>query len=69
MWFKEKDLFTMCPDDALEAIKLIGAGRVIPNHYNTWPPITQDADAWAARVRSETSAQPLVLEPGATVTL
>ena len=42
------DLFTMGPDDALEAVKLIGPDRVVPNHYNTWPPIEQDAQAWPA---------------------
>ena len=33
------DLFTMGPDDALEAVKLLGAKRVVPSHFNTWPPI------------------------------
>ena len=51
------DLFTMGPDDALEAIKLLNPRRVIPCHYNTWPPIKQDAAAWADRVRSHTAAR------------
>jgi L-ascorbate metabolism protein UlaG (beta-lactamase superfamily) len=38
---------------------------VLPIHYNTFPPITQDAAAWADRVRRETAAKPVVLEPGA----
>jgi len=63
------DLFTMGPDDAIEAVKLIGPNRVIPDHYNTWPPIEQDATEWAARVRSETPAEPIVLEPGGTIQL
>ena len=63
------DLFTMGPDDALEALKLIEPKRVVPDHYNTWPPIEQDADAWAERVRSETAAEPIVIEPGGKVTL
>ncbi len=58
------DRFTMGPDDALAAVKLIAPRRVVPSHYNTWPPIVQDAAAWAARVRRETSAQPIVVEPG-----
>lgn len=58
------DLFTMGPDDSLEAIRLLQPRRVLPAHYNTWPPIAQDAAAWAARVRSETQAEPVVLEPG-----
>lgn len=63
------DLFTMGPDDSIEAIKLIGPQRVAPAHYNTWPPIEQDAAAWADRVRSETAAEPVVIDPGETITL
>jgi L-ascorbate metabolism protein UlaG (beta-lactamase superfamily) len=63
------DLFTMGPDDALEAVKLIEPKRVIPDHYNTWPPIEQDPNEWAERVRSETSAEPVVIQPGGKVTL
>jgi L-ascorbate metabolism protein UlaG (beta-lactamase superfamily) len=58
------DNFTMGPDDALRAVKLIEPKRVIPDHYNTFPVIDQDADAWAERVKRETSAEPLVLKPG-----
>lgn len=63
------DLFTMGPDDALEAVKLLAPRRVVPSHYNTWPPIAQDAAAWAARVKQETKTEPVVVEPGGTVTL
>lgn len=58
------DNFTMGPDDALKAVKLIEPRQVIPDHYDTWPLIAQDADAWAERVRAETSTEPLVLQPG-----
>jgi L-ascorbate metabolism protein UlaG (beta-lactamase superfamily) len=63
------DLFTMGPEDSLEAIRRIRPRQVAPAHYNTWPPIAQDAAAWAARVRAETDADPLVLEPGEAVSL
>ncbi|MHB8969236.1 MAG: metal-dependent hydrolase [Pirellulaceae bacterium] len=63
------DLFTMGPEDSLEAIKLINPTRVLPNHYNTWPPLQQDAEAWAKMVREQTSADPIVLEPGGTLPL
>jgi L-ascorbate metabolism protein UlaG (beta-lactamase superfamily) len=63
------DNYTMGPDDALRAVKLIEPDRVIPDHYNTWPPIAQDAAAWAARVAAETDAEPVVLKPGGSVTL
>jgi L-ascorbate metabolism protein UlaG (beta-lactamase superfamily) len=62
------DRFTMGPDDALEAVKLIQPKRVIPSHFNTWPPIEQNAGAWAERVRRETAAEPIVLEPGGKFT-
>jgi L-ascorbate metabolism protein UlaG (beta-lactamase superfamily) len=43
--------------------------RVAPCHYNTWPPIAQDAEAWASRVRSHTAAEPIVLRPGEKIKL
>ena len=63
------DNFTMGPDDALEAVKLLEAKRVVPVHNKTWPLIDQDAEAWAERVRKETSTQPVVIEPGETISL
>ena len=63
------DNFTMGPDDALEAVKLLDPRRVVPVHLGTWPLIEQDADAWADRVNAETSAEPIVLEPGEKVVL
>ena len=58
------DNFTMGPDDALRAVKMLGPKAVIPIHYNTWGLIAQDANAWAERVRKETSAKAVVLNPG-----
>jgi L-ascorbate metabolism protein UlaG (beta-lactamase superfamily) len=58
------DYYTMGPDDALRAVKLLHPRFVLPIHYNTFPPIAQDANAWADRVKKETSAQPVVLQPG-----
>jgi len=63
------DKFTMGPDDSLEAIKFLNPRQVIPCHYNTWPPIEQDVAEWAERVRSQTSAEPIVLEPGGNFSL
>src|SRR5262249_32957459 len=59
------DYYTMGPDDAIRAVKLLTPRYVLPIHYNTFPPIAQDAAAWAGRVRQETAAKPVVLEPGA----
>ncbi len=63
------DQFTMGPEDSVDAIKLLNPKRVAPCHYNTWPPIAQNALAWAERVRSHTAAEPIVLEPGGKITL
>ena len=58
------DTFTMGPDDALRAVKLLKPKVAMPIHYDTWPPIAQDAPAWARRVESETPARAVVLKPG-----
>jgi len=63
------DLFTMGPEDSLEAIKMLNPRKVVPCHYGTWPPIEQDANAWADRVRSQTAAEPVVLLPGEAVSI
>jgi L-ascorbate metabolism protein UlaG (beta-lactamase superfamily) len=58
------DNYTMGPDDALRAVKLLTPKHVIPIHYNTWGLIAQDPHLWAARVKTETDAQVHVLAPG-----
>jgi L-ascorbate metabolism protein UlaG (beta-lactamase superfamily) len=63
------DLYTMGPADSIDAIKLLNPKRVAPCHYNTWPPIEQDAGAWAGQVRSHTAAEAIVLKPGGTINL
>jgi L-ascorbate metabolism protein UlaG (beta-lactamase superfamily) len=45
------DLFTMGVDDCVEVVKLIQPRLVLPTHYGTWPPIEQDAAAWAVKVK------------------
>ena len=63
------DHFTMGPADSLKAIKFLRPRFVSPMHYNTFPPIMQDASGWANRVSSETSAMPIVLDPGGSFSL
>jgi L-ascorbate metabolism protein UlaG (beta-lactamase superfamily) len=63
------DNFTMGPDDALRAVKLIQPRHVIPIHYNTWGVIVQDPLAWAARVKTETGSNAMVLKPGETFSI
>jgi L-ascorbate metabolism protein UlaG (beta-lactamase superfamily) len=58
--------YTMDRHDAVDAAQLIGAATVIPCHYNTFPAIEADAQAFKADVESQTSSQVVVLEPGET---
>ena len=58
------DHYTMGPEDSFKAIKYLKPRHVIPTHYNTWPPISQDVEMWAEEVKTHTSAWPVVLEPG-----
>jgi L-ascorbate metabolism protein UlaG (beta-lactamase superfamily) len=60
--------YTMDSIDAVDAAQLVGAKTVIPCHYNTFPPIQADAQAFKASVESATGSQVVVLEPGETHT-
>lgn len=62
------DRFTMGPGDALVAAEWLRAKRVVPIHYDTFPPIRQDASAFAlALVRK--GIEGVVLRPGESLTL
>jgi L-ascorbate metabolism protein UlaG (beta-lactamase superfamily) len=61
--------YTMDRHDAVKAAELVGAGTVIPCHYNTFPPIETDAEAFKADVESQTSSKVEILEPGETFSL
>jgi L-ascorbate metabolism protein UlaG (beta-lactamase superfamily) len=56
--------YTMDRFDAVDAAALVGARTVIPCHYNTFPPIETDAQAFKSDVESATSASVVVLDPG-----
>jgi L-ascorbate metabolism protein UlaG (beta-lactamase superfamily) len=58
------DNFTMGPEDAVRAVEFIKPKVVIPIHYNTWPPIAQDPEAFKAAVGD--LAQVEVVPPGST---
>ncbi|MCB0108402.1 MAG: metal-dependent hydrolase [Caldilineaceae bacterium] len=63
------DNFTMGPDDAVQAAQFVQAKRVIPIHYNTFPPIKQDAQAFAQKLRNAADIDCTVLAPGSQFTL
>ena len=56
--------YTMDRHDAVTAAELVGASQVIPCHYNTFPPIEADAEAFKSDVESQTSSKVVVLDPG-----
>ena len=61
--------FTMGPEDAAIAAGMLKAKNVIPIHYNTWPLIEQDPEAFKALVEKSTSSKVLVVKPGETINL
>ena len=58
--------YTMDRWDAVTAVEFIDPSTVIPCHYDTFPPIEADAEAFKADVEGKTSATVVVLEPGGT---
>jgi L-ascorbate metabolism protein UlaG (beta-lactamase superfamily) len=58
--------YTMDRWDAVEAANLIAARQVIPCHYNTFPLVESDAEAFKADVEASTSSEVVVLDPGET---
>jgi L-ascorbate metabolism protein UlaG (beta-lactamase superfamily) len=67
--------YTMDRHDAVIACELLGARIVIPCHYNTFPLIETDAQAFKAEVESRTAGEGRrqttveVLEPGASISI
>ena len=55
--------YTMDRHDAVTAAELVGAKQVIPCHYDTFPPIETDAEAFKSDV---SASEVVVLQPGDT---
>ncbi|MFK7693326.1 metal-dependent hydrolase [Paenibacillus sp. HJGM_3] len=62
------NVFTMGPEDAVTAAQWFRAKKVVPLHFNTFPPIEQDGAKFAAALAG-VGIQGLPLTPGATITL
>jgi L-ascorbate metabolism protein UlaG (beta-lactamase superfamily) len=60
--------YTMDRFDAVTAAEWIGADTVIPIHYNTFPPIETDAEAFKSDVQNAGFGEVVVLAPGETFT-
>lgn len=63
------DNFTMGPEDALEAVKMLKPAHVVPMHYNTWDIIAQNPLVFKEAVEKETGVQVTVLKPGSSLEL
>ena len=61
--------YTMDRFDAVTACEWIGADEVIPIHYDTFPPIETDAEAFKSDVENATESKVVVLAPGETHTV
>ena len=58
--------YTMDRFDAVTAVHFINPQQVIPCHYNTFPPIETDAQAFKQDVQNAGFSEVVVLEPGGT---
>jgi L-ascorbate metabolism protein UlaG (beta-lactamase superfamily) len=56
--------YTMDRFDAVEAARLLGARQIVPCHYDTFPPIETDAQAFKADVEGAGYGEVVVLAPG-----
>jgi L-ascorbate metabolism protein UlaG (beta-lactamase superfamily) len=58
--------YTMDRIDAVHAAELIEAATIIPCHYDTFPLVETDAEAFKVDVEALTSSRVEILEPGGT---
>ncbi len=64
------DNFTMGPADAKIAVeRFLKPKIVVPVHYNTWPPIAQDAEAFKVAVESATDSKVVVMTAGDSISI
>ena len=58
------DRYTMGPNDAVEAVRLLDPKHVVPIHFGTFPAIEQDPALFQADVHERTDARCVVMKPG-----
>ena len=62
------DHYTMGPEDALQAAAWYNAKLVVPVHYNTFPAIRQEAEAYVQQLNNR-GLKGQVVKPGEKITL
>lgn len=62
------DHFTMGPEDAVQAAEWLRASLVVPIHYNTFPPIVQDAGRYV-KMLGYRDIRGKEMKPGEIITL
>lgn len=60
--------YTMDREDAVTAVEFVAPTQVIPCHYDTFPPIETDVQAFKGDVETSTGAEVVILAPGETHT-
>jgi L-ascorbate metabolism protein UlaG (beta-lactamase superfamily) len=58
--------YTMDRYDAVTAVELINPQQVIPIHYNTFPPVETDAEAFKQDVQNAGFSEVVIVQPGET---
>ena len=58
--------YTMDRFDAVVAAEFVGADQVIPCHYDTFPPVETDAQAFKSDVQNAGFSEVVILQPGET---
>jgi len=61
--------YTMDRHDAVVATEFVGAATVLPMHYDTFPPIETDSEAFKADVESRTASKVALPKPGEALTV
>lgn len=56
--------YTMDIEEAVQAAKWLQSKKVIPMHYNTFPPIQVKVEEFKRKIESETDSKCIVLKPG-----
>ncbi len=62
------DTFTMGPEDAVLAAEWFNAKAIVPIHYNTFPPIVQDAEQFVSALAGK-GIKGNAMKPGETLAL